>query len=176
MVADHNDAKPRRTECSSFSSPIRGSEHDTVSDVMDKQKARHNVLYHPLSSPLKGQDHIWQNHGDTINRRNKHTKSKEIRANNKFETLMKFRELTSDKQAIRDYQTRHDREASELFSENVQDQILKDGLDSPHEFLTSPWDDLGGPMSDEQIAQFELEEFLRTDQEELEQLVANMEL
>lgn len=176
MVADPNDARPQRTECSSFSSPVRGSERDNVSDVIDKQKARHNVLYHPLSSPLKGQDHMWQNHGDTINRRNKHSRIKEIRANNKFETLMKLRELTSDKQAIHDHQTRHDREASELFSADVQDHILEDVLYSPQENLASPWDDLGGPMNDEQIAQMELEEFLRTEQEELEQLVANMDL
>ncbi|CAH2351953.1 hypothetical protein CLIB1423_05S02168 [[Candida] railenensis] len=148
----------------SLSSPIRHSDYsDNVEIINERQKERHNALYHPLSSPIKRQStHHGTSRSNVINRRNKHDKLKEIRERHIQEKLVSNRERVANKQATIDYSRNLEEQGNDLFDEN--------------ELIEMEERERQEKIEEEKKLQLELEEFLRAEQEELEGLVASLEL
>lgn len=176
-----------RINCS-FSSPIRPSDscRNGLVDIQQRQKERHDALFHPLSSPVRGLNLSmsqylglnlglnlnqklnlnWSsNRGNVINRRNKHDKLREIRERHKNQKMLENREKVYGQQVNADYVRKNDREAEEWFGESHEDDLLQ-----------AEEQDRDFQLDEEDRLQQELEEFLRLEQEELEELVANLEI
>lgn len=158
---------------SSFSSPIRPTTRDHTQNILDKQKERHNALYHPLSSPVKGnsfhRNKVVRLRGAVINPRNKHEKMKEIRGLHKHDVLMNNREKIQNFQSKNDLLNQWNREADELAGEiYINEWLERDQEDNDDNSYKD------GGIDEQDILQQELEEFLRAEQEELEQQIENL--
>lgn len=165
-----------------FSSPIKPSDAsasydmDILEDLHQHQQDRAHRVHYPLSSPIKNtQDHrsnqyhhpSQQGRTAIINKRNKHDKLREIRDRHRQDKLGLNREKLVDRQAYEDYKLLLEKEANELY--DVLD--IDDLIDQENELESHIVDCLPRGMYET-----ELDAFLNEEQNELEQMVANLDL
>lgn len=168
-----------------FSSPIKPSDAsasydlDILEDLHQLQQDRSNRIHYPLSSPIRNildhghrrssQYHHQNQQGRTaiINKRNKHDRLREIRDRHRQDKLGINREKMVDRQACEDYKLELEREANELYDVLDIDELIN----QENELESHINESLPRHMYET-----ELNEILNEEQQELEQMVANIDL
>ncbi|CUM49266.1 unnamed protein product [Debaryomyces fabryi] len=168
-----------------FSSPIKPSDAsasydmDILEDLHQHQQDRANRIHYPLSSPIRNvldhehrrssQYHHQNQQGRTsiINKRNKHDRLREIRDRHRQDKLGINREKMVDRQAYEDYKLELEREANELYDVLDIDELIN----QENELESYINESLPRHMYET-----ELDAILNEEQQELEQMVANIDL
>lgn len=172
-----------QSSASSFSSPIRPSslssrnDMDILEDIHHRQQDRANRMHYPLSSPIRDtHDHSshrgshWHHqYGRTavVNRRNKHDKLREIRERHRQDKLGVNREKLFDRHAYEQYKMDLEREANELANVTDIDELIRhENENESHASADLP----------KHVYETELDDFLRDQQLELEEMVCNLDI
>lgn len=166
----------------SLSSPVRG----VVEDLHAVQEGRSNRLYHPMSSPIRNRPEIRGRTGKSAgaNKRDKHDKLRIARERFREEMLASKRENVTGLQSQQDYEKQFE-EQSKKYADVEIDELLNEEKELQQEMhhnrnppvSNAPASDRpteGGP--EEEQYQQELEEFLRLDQLEMEELLSHLEI
>lgn len=157
-----------------------------VEELHEVQEGRSTRLYHPMSSPIRNRPEIRSRTGKSAGatKRDKHDKLRIARERFREEMLASKRENVTGLQSQQDYEKQFkeqskqydDVEIDELVNEEMElHQETEHNRDPPVSNTPASERQSNGGPEEEQYQQ-ELEEFLRLDQLEMEELLSHLEI